>query len=126
MSNELQAALTKLLESLLATAEKAVDLGAEQLPLVVQEYLAWGIAAAAVWAVFCTLTLIAGLAAMRWTWGNERLWDYLNEPAGIFLTLGSGCMVVGGIVGSITNTLTLIQITVAPRVYLIEQLRGML
>ena len=141
MSAELQAALTKLVEGLLATAEKAGQVGQEQLPLVIQEYLAWGIWRAAL--TLGTLWVIAGwlLWVGRYisrTPGGPCIAEYCQDRSEgrpcerhmrvrdvfgsvIFRVVALIPFGIGGI-----EAATIIKIYVAPRVYLIDQLRGML
>ena len=132
MSAELQAALTKLVEGLLATAEKAGQVGQEQLPLVIQEYLRWGAVVNGVG----TLVLLALAGAVLLVGRKLRAHAYRPgvygtseaEIAGRIIFGTFICRILGIIFAliSINHTMAVVKILTAPRVYLIEQLRGML
>ena len=123
MSKELQAALTELLQKTLTGVEKAGDFAVEQAPLVVQEYLAWGFWSSAFWATALLIPVVIYAFQLRrfcrWAWDNS---DSDAEVLPVICTIAA--VVVAGIGLSFVSDM--IQIAVAPRVYIIEQLKALL
>ena len=122
MNEQLQQALADILLTLKAGAEVGADVAARELPLLVQEYLTWGLwqhgmTAVGLFVLFCAAVWIArwGVLAMR-----KNNWD-----------AGFPMLMLGVVVGIAANVAAfdevskVIQVIVAPRVYLLEQLANL-
>lgn len=113
MTPELQKALAEMIATVNTTAQR-------ELPLVVQEYLRWG-----VWSAGLGVTaglLVGILAAVLFRVAqSERLDD---EDMTMMVSIASVICMVGTLFLLIPNIYHLIQIHVAPRVYLLEQLKA--
>jgi len=105
---------------------KSVDFVSEQAPQVVTEFLNWKFYEALIVLIPC-LVLLAGL--VWWCiffarYGSKYKWDFGNRESLIPLSFITGCLlfIVGGFASeaAIDKLKTVIQIKVAPRVYLIE------
>lgn len=114
--------LNDWLDSLEKMAEKGGDFLGEQIPLLVQESLAWEF-----WyAIFALAALLPlGIAAFALFWRTkETIKDFGDEPASFipfFAFIATGiCLAF-----SIGNAHNAVKVKVAPRVVIVEQLRGM-
>lgn len=134
MNEQLQKALADIL-TMLSESAKAIGEGAQtEIPLLVQEYLRWGVASAALMLVFW-LALGGALhfAALKIRRKEVERWAY--KPSGytsgitstahdmkvvfgyfVLPIVGSACALFGGV----ANIYTILKITVAPSVYLLE------
>lgn len=134
MNDQLQKALADIL-SLLAESAKTLGTAAQQeVPVLVQEYLAWGFWSAA---LMLTLWLTLGgalhFAAFKIRRIEVKKWAFepqygssgvttdghdMKVMFGYFVLpiVGSLCIVFGGL----SNIYTMLKITVAPRVYLLD------
>jgi len=133
MSEQLQAALTKVLEGLLATAEKATDVGSEQLPFVIHEYLAWGLwshsISLGVWLVVAA-SLYTTAVSLRRSVKEYDTFDDVPHKLETAWIMGHYVLPCLGIFAAAfalaVHANAIVKILVAPRVYLIDALRGML
>ena len=117
MSEQLEQALTESTTKIITWMEQAEGFVVEQAPDVVQQLLAWKMAAASLGVTGC-------LFATRWGW--SRLEDDEIEPAGFFgCLLGSFGMLIS-IVGLYINGLMLAKVLVAPKLVVLDALRGLL
>lgn len=99
---------------------KAVDFAQEQSPLVVQEFLAWRFSQAIIYLVMGVIALaLLGALVKKCLSGSWR--DATEEASGVVGTIfgvGVSLIILGKCV--IPNMETIVQIKVAPRVYVIE------
>lgn len=110
MNEELETALSQLIQKTLSGMDAAVGFGQEQLPDVIQQLIVFNTWAAALWLLLCA----TGTALM------SKLFYYCwkeNEADGaifaaIPLIIFTLCMV--------GNALDLLKITLAPKVWLLE------
>lgn len=124
MNEELQEALTQFLTASLNTVEKGATIAGEQIPLVLQEIVQWQIC----WSVVSVIGLISIIALMlyfcRFFYKKSILVRYSSEAglASFFLGLGACACVVplGFALFDLTKAL------VAPRLLILEYLKGML
>ena len=124
MSEQLEQALTESTTKIITWMEQAEGFVVEQAPDVVQQLLAWRMAEASLGVTGCLLAGLACLFATRWGW--SRLEDDEIEPAGFFgCLLGSFGMFIS-IVGLYINGLMLAKVLVAPKLVVLDALRGLL
>lgn len=126
MNEQLQAALADILKSLQAGADQVGGVAREQLPLLVQEYLAWGFWRASFWCVFGVALVAAALLISGHVRRTLKSFDNcsgdMEEMA--WVLLGRGLQIFGpvpGVIVFLLNAQAALQIAVAPRVYLLEQ-----
>lgn len=124
LSQKAQAALVAILDGVI----RAGDFAREQMPLVVDELLRWGMIESLIW--FCVqvvLVVVSAVAAVklaRWGW---RLCGTASEYCAplVFVaclaSLGVGCV---SFICAVINT-DWLQILIAPRVWLIEYAAGL-
>jgi hypothetical protein len=128
MSDQMKATLEEILKYLQRGIEQVGSVTQEQIPLLVQEYLKWGFAEAmmavilcvTMWAVF-PLMLRSGVKSVSKDETNGLGW----LKAGIG---GLGTFVAFAITVDLgyPSLMTAIQIYVAPRVYLLEQVKELM
>lgn len=137
MKPELEKALTGVLEVIKEAATQVGAVAKEQLPLVVREYLSWGVAEAVTWIALGLVVWCVGMyvgVVIHRSSSNACVSEYCRDPECshmrrrtlfglIFLPCISTMLLV---MISFSSVLTLIQIQVAPRVYLLEQVKEML
>ena len=110
MNEEIKAVMVELLSYL----KTAADFAAEQAPLVLQEILNWGIASNLLWIIigilFIALIVIGNVKLTR---------KYPNDDfAPLYVISGLGGFFI--LIGVLMSMFDVVQIIVAPRVYLIE------
>jgi len=114
-------------EQLLEYVRQGVDFTKEQAPLIVQETLRWGVADAQMGIALFTLLSLVCLISVICAFRSKQV-DRYNDwhPAraiALFLSVVGLTFFVPAIV---INIWTLVQIHVAPRVYLLEHLPKLL
>lgn len=124
MDEQTQQALSAFVQKAIEATEKAGDFAVEQAPLVVQEYIArailYGVRDALIGAVLLTVGLV--LLPRGWRLANA----YATEGAGVFMLIVSVAMTVIGSAGLYLGASLALSVYVAPRVYILEQLKGLL
>lgn len=133
MSDEVKKALSGYLLRLLESLEKGINWTADQIPLVIQEKLAWEFWIHAVYLGFGVALLLVGLgcivkARLVWLAEEAKSKDSYkhNGHYGHEAWLFGIAPFLSGFPITAYNLEHLIQITVAPRLYIIEWLRGTL
>lgn len=111
--------IAEFLNQLLEFTKDAGAFAKEQVPLVLKEYIYWGIASSAVWLLPFLVMLYFSFRVWRWAIRELEESDGTTVlPAVVYSIIM--------IAGLIYNLLDLAKAVVAPRVYLIEQLTSML
>jgi len=113
MKEQLQTALLTILNGTISAASAAKDFLLAEVPDVLRQLLVWKAAEAGVIA----LVLVAVLALIIVIWWKNREWCL--EELGP-LNLFPWSIAVGLLSAAICNLLTVVQITLAPKIYLIE------
>lgn len=117
MNDQLQKALTDILAVLTEGAKVAGSAAVTQLPLLIREYLRWGLTDAAIWACMGVVFMLLGFSAIRWAMRTD--FDYDDPREGIAWVFGIvGCL--GGFVLLMRNSQVILHILVAPRTYLLD------
>lgn len=111
--------VNSFLTELLEFSKDAGAFAKEQVPLVLKEYIYWGIASSIVW-------MLPFLAMMYfvpriWRWGAKEA-----EASGGLSVFLSFCYLTIGLAGFIYNLLDMTKAIVAPRVYLIETISNLI
>lgn len=117
MNPQLQSALAEILKLLTDAAKVAGTMGKEQLPLLVQEILKWGMISAAFWTGFGLLLLAGGIGLVR-----ASLYGRGDESTGV----GGLLMITAGLFAIGWNTYNLLYIYTAPRLYLLDQIKDLI
>lgn len=130
MNDQLQKALADIITTLQKGAEQVGTVAQEQVPLLVQEYLAWGFWSAAINAAVCGGILLALLATFLVALRKSRgRWDGQGPTVPIVTFIVSGVLLfalgVPLLIEGIGAGKELVQISIAPRVYLLEQVAAL-
>lgn len=120
MDDQTKELLKQYLSKLLEATEKGIQWTAEQVPLVIQEKLAYDFYQAL---FYTTVFLLLGIGCAYLTYKILTKWDrHLDTPA-IVLTVP---VAVVGIIAACAWLDDVLKIAVVPRLYILEWLRGML
>lgn len=121
MQPEIQEKLTSILTWVEETAKTAGDFVVEQTPLYIQELLAWNFWYSLIWAVLGIICLSIGLFSVRQLYKNRAEIINSNDdfPSSALWGFPSFLGIIIGITIFLHN-LDWLQITVAPRVWLVE------
>lgn len=121
MNEELKQEALKRLVEYLGTAEQLVksggDFAAEQMPLLVQEMIAWGLWSATARLAFSVIAFVVGVCLIR-RGAKDPNADLGPPLIGLGLFVG-----VLGFIGTVFETQSVIKVTAAPRIYVLEQLK---
>ena len=116
MNEKLENAVIKALE----LAEKTGEFVIEQAPEILQEFYNWHLASSIIWIVISLIVIIIYCWNFK-KWYNGAFIGYDdNEELYTVLILLVGIASVFSIVGILENTIDLIKILTAPKLYLIE------
>ena len=123
MSEELQKSLNEYLSSLASTVKDGATFAGEQIPLVIQEKLSFDLVWAIVWMVMGIILLV--VCGWLITMGRKvyNLDRYNESIIGYAI-----CSVASGLVGiglMLNNLYIILNITLAPRLYIVEWVMGM-
>lgn len=120
MDKQLQQALAEFLNLTIDGLKSGATMVQNELPAVVREWLAWGLAENALIAVVAIAVIVASVKLHAW--GCARIKDDRGDEPGFFAIMSStvaGATACVFLIGSVRGA---IQILIAPRVYLIESL----
>lgn len=124
MNNELQEALTVFLTKSLDFVEKGVNMAGEQIPLVLQEIIQWRVC----WSIVGVIGLLLLIAVMlyfcRFFYVKNETETHYSEAGVISFFLGVGALACVVPLGFVLFDLT--KALVAPRLVIIDFLKGML
>ena len=134
MNDETKQLLGEYLKRLLEAAETGVDFAAEQIPLVIQEKLTFDLAVAEVWMVVAVLSMVVFTITARWSLKKYKASkhpykDHIQQygvAEWLFATIPSIILVAVMVPVFLANLFTVLKISFAPRLYILEWLRGML
>lgn len=129
MDEQLKAMLNQFGIDMLSKVQSGIDIGTkflgEQLPLVAQEIIKWGIARSIFYTSMCLILTIvfAVVGFLLYKAGAERAFDD-SESNVAAIVFGIIFIVVAGIffLCSFYHVFFIVKIVVAPRVYLIQEL----
>ena len=124
--------MSQTMEALSSASETAIDkmtqwlevagqFAAEQTPLLVNEILKYNLVENVVWLLVSLAVAAAGVYSLRW-WG--KVLSYLKEDTGIFYALWLvASLVIFGVSlnAALSYFMTIFQIILAPRLYLLEE-----
>jgi len=113
MNEQLQTALLMILNGTISAATAAKDFLLAEMPDVLRQLLVWKAAEAGVIA----LALLIGASLVFAAWWKNRKWCL--EELGP-LNLFPGMLIFGLLFAALCNLLTVLQILLAPKIYLIE------
>lgn len=121
----LEETLKPYLEKLLQVTEAGVELAAQEIPLIIQEWLMYNGVTSSIWVVLsiCVLILAWRSAKPLFDLENRKYYDSdkdLTENAMVQILLVVFLSLIGGVV-FFMNIFEVIQIFFFPRVYLLEQ-----
>ena len=130
MNEELQNALVEFVAMITSAAQTAAEFGAEQLPEVIEQLLAWSFWSHAAWAAFWVIASFV-LATINFYVVKTRqkqvdngggfLWDRHGNPEGACILFWA-TILFGWIpfVCAIDYSMSALKIAIAPKVWLIE------
>ncbi len=108
---------------------KAVDTAVVETPILVKEYISWKLWKSGISAIFSLAIVLASIfyGVPKFYRMAKDSGNYMSgqEVGGVFGTVGSVGLAIGFSIAFCINALTFVQILVAPRVYLIEQVMAM-
>jgi len=118
---ELQKQLAELLRALLANAQDAATWAKAEIPLLVQEKIAFGRA----WETTGLVLFLVGVGglALAWRKWNAHQFDDDDDKVGVAVALTFASIVMGTFTGSQLHDTLLVWF--APRLYILEWLIGM-
>lgn len=121
MNEKLQNQLAEVIKKAVEAGENVVDFAQKQVPDVVEQLLKWKMAEALFFSVLgMALIAISVRAAVIVLKESKRPF---NDRADEVIAIATACGIVSGIVGIIVfafNFLTVIQVAVAPKIFLLE------
>lgn len=126
MNEELQQALTQFLTASLNAVEKGATIAGEQIPLVLQEIVQWKIWSSAVGFVgFLLLSIVLAIVGLKCLKRIKPAIDEFYVPIGVCTSL---CLLIAPVMFLISceQLYRLIKVLTAPRLVIIEFLKGML
>lgn len=122
MNEELKGVLLSYLKQLLGVIENASRLAVDQIPQIVAEKLAYDFWEATFWTLLSAAILILSVFSGRWGWKTLQ-----EDPTG---SDGGAPIIAFALVGLIfgtivfcANSMIMLKIAVAPRLYIVEWLR---
>lgn len=118
MENKLENIGVKAVEEIISWVKKAGDVIEEQAPLLIQEALRLELITSWVWAVVFGMILIGSITLLAIAIKNE--WEG-EAPYWVSFILG-----VGSLIFTCLQIADIIQVTVAPRTYVIEYLKDLI
>lgn len=129
-SEQVQQRLASMLEFIETGMREGKAFALDQAPEVAREMVSWGIWSNTIGIVGCVMVIIASVVWLKVSIPRcKKEWDEPCESAGCWAV----CGLVGGILAAIAiavsligignNTTSLVKATVAPRLYIIDQLR---
>lgn len=110
----------ELLAFVLQGLEQGKDFVAEQMPLLIQEVIKWGIAEHTIYVVTYLMIVIFTGLVLRVAWRNKN--EDWTPPLFVF----GGMFHFAAWIAVIINAVTITKAIVAPRLYLLDQLRTLL
>lgn len=126
MNEELQQALTQFLTASLNAVEKGATIAGEQIPLILQEIVQWKIWSSAVGFVgFLLLSIVLAIVALK-------CWKQINPGTDEFCVPIGACAVLCLLIAPVMFLISceqlyrLIKVLTAPRLVLIEFLKGII
>lgn len=124
MNDELQKQLAILLSGLMNVANDAAKFAGDQIPPLVQEKIVFGRAwETTLLALMVALSCVLLYQVRKWfQWASEDE----DSPAPILLSIFGTFGVLAGVVFSIVQCREVLLVWFAPRLYLVEWLKGMI
>jgi hypothetical protein len=126
MNNNVQNALADTIVKATSCVEQAGEFLLAETPSVLQELIAWKTGVAIFWAVFGLVIVVSGYTMARKAYltcfksghGHRMCED--EEPLWIFGGFASMIAAIIGAIILVESLITLLQITLAPKIYLLE------
>lgn len=130
MTEQLEQKLNESLTSLLEWVDTAGEFVSDQAPLVVNEILAWGVTKETTQAVGVSLITLVVLMATSavWAWKIKKKINPIKQDIPLLLmalVLGL-TLSIGLCFTCVDEWLDVVYINVAPRLYILEQLKGLI
>ena len=124
VKDELIKNVAELVAFMQSGMQSGVEFAQEQAPLLVQEMLMYGAVSTGLYIVWWTSVILFTLLNLR-KWVNVASSDYDFKVESVYLIVGAVFSVIGvvSLVVLIPNALA---IAFAPRLYILEQLKGLL
>lgn len=118
--------LTSTLEWLRTTAESSSDFIIEQAPLYAQELLAYGLWSNVFMLTVSLVAILIGFALVRWCLITEFKDSSTTESVCVLVIFFNSASLLFGGISSLYTISNILQIHLAPRVYILEHLPNIL
>lgn len=105
-------------------ANKAIEYGVQNVPVVVQQYITWWYWMHLISMCIGIVFILIAIYTIRWEWKQEYAW---NPDERVGAGFSWAISIVGAIFGSgmtIYNGMNLVKVKVAPAAYIIDKLMG--
>lgn len=121
--------LKPLVDELVKLIKKGMDLAKDELPVIATQILNFYFWASFLWVVVGVILLLAGLYchvhAIPYVAEGARH-GFRDEDPSCFWVIGAVVTYVAGVIFVVSNLIDVIKIKVAPRLFLLEYLKGFL
>lgn len=121
MNEKTETNINEAIDWLQKTAEGVQDFAVEQAPLYCKEVVAWQLWSSLIWAVFGLLVVIIAVYLIGRCIRSFRDKDEICVGFG----LGGAVLMVAGLFPLLGGTMDAVKAAVAPRIVIIEHLRGL-
>lgn len=124
MNKELEQCLTQFINKALDVANKGIDTAGEQIPLILQEIIQWQLLSAIGFTALFTAISVLGFALSYYLYRKYKSLDFDDDLfIAIIISIGSLAVFSASL---ICNLPTIIKVLTAPRLVILEYLKGLL
>lgn len=126
MKEQLQGKLVEILTSIQGAVGKASDFAMDQIPDIAYQFMRFQLVWSAVEFVLCAILVLGMIKLFRFTVKRYKETDHWDNDGWAFASIGSFLVGVVGLLGMLASLYTLMLIWIAPKVWLIKELAGMI
>ena len=125
MTQETEQNINEAINWLQQTGTSIQDFALEQAPLYCQELITWEVVGGTAFAVFGLLLITAGALSARWGLKQPLCRYECMKEAAVVAVAAGGIAIAAGIPITTSNALDVTKAKTAPRVVIMEHLRGL-
>lgn len=107
-----------LINALIDLINSSKNLVVEQSPEIVRQWIKWGFWEDIGWVIFCAVLLVFVFPMLKWCRRNRE--EIFDGPGFMITHILIGVYAFFSFLGFLSNAIELVQISVAPKVWLIE------
>lgn len=125
MNDKIADNIDLITKKLIEATEKTVDFGSDQIPILIQEILNWGVVSNSLDCLMALFFIIIGIYGIKKTYPVYKQLEVENELDSIpfaFGLMGLGAVSVIGVFSLFCNFSLVLKVLFAPRLYLLEYL----